>query len=279
MTNPDRIVRPLLPAEITTLIEWAGGEGWNPGLNDAIAFQVADPDGFLGAFVGGEMVAGISAVAYGGGYGFVGLYISRPDLRGVGHGKAVWDAGMARLAGRTVGLDGVDAQFDNYRSKGFAPAYRTIRLGGQFRPASMPPQVGRPIAMRDFPAIAAFDLSAFPAPREAFLARWLAPPHLALMVDAAGEVRGYGVMRRCRDGFKIGALVAADLATAKGLFATLAASIDENVYIDVPAPRTQFTEFLVASGLRSGFETTRMYLGEPKPLSPNLFGVTTLELG
>ena len=45
-------------------LDWAATEGWNPGLDDAAAFQAADPDGFLGAFVDGEMVAGISAVAY-----------------------------------------------------------------------------------------------------------------------------------------------------------------------------------------------------------------------
>src|SRR5687767_13477747 len=107
-------IRPLTLPEVETLVDWAAGEGWNPGRNDAAAFHAADPDGFLGGFVGGEMVSGISAVAYGADFGFIGLYICRPDMRGKGYGRAVWDAGMARLEGRTVGLDGVPAQQANY---------------------------------------------------------------------------------------------------------------------------------------------------------------------
>ncbi|MHB9403635.1 GNAT family N-acetyltransferase [Mesorhizobium sp. RSR380A] len=91
-------VRALSPPELAVLIDWAAAEGWNPGLDDAAAFRPTDPEGFIGAFVDNEMTAAISAVAYGGNFGFIGLYICRPDMRGKGHGKAVWNAGMARLA-------------------------------------------------------------------------------------------------------------------------------------------------------------------------------------
>ncbi|TIM50103.1 MAG: GNAT family N-acetyltransferase, partial [Mesorhizobium sp.] len=50
--------------------------------------------------------------------------------RGEGYGKAVWDAGMARLGDRTIGLDGVVELQANYRGMGFAPVYRTIRFVG-----------------------------------------------------------------------------------------------------------------------------------------------------
>ncbi|RUT86550.1 GNAT family N-acetyltransferase, partial [Mesorhizobium sp. USDA-HM6] len=100
-----RTIRVLASQEVEMLVDWAAGEGWNPGFGDAAVFQAADPEGFIGAFVDGQMVAGISAVAYGDRFGFIGLYICRPDRRGEGHGKAVWDAGMARLGNRTIGLD------------------------------------------------------------------------------------------------------------------------------------------------------------------------------
>ena len=103
MTGQPRAIRTLTLPEIETLVDWAAAEGWNPGLADAAAFQAADPRGFMGAFVGAAMVAGISAVAYGEDFGFIGLYICRPDSRGEGHGKAVWEAGMARLAGARSG--------------------------------------------------------------------------------------------------------------------------------------------------------------------------------
>lgn len=59
-------IRTLSLQELTALVDWAAAEGWNPGLEDASMFQTADPEGFIGAFVGTEMVAAISAVAYGG---------------------------------------------------------------------------------------------------------------------------------------------------------------------------------------------------------------------
>jgi GNAT superfamily N-acetyltransferase len=152
-----RIIRTLALPEIATLLDWAAAEGWNPGLNDAVAFQAADPSGFFGAFVDGVMVAGIAAVAYDAAFGFIGLYICHPDWRGQGHGKAVWDAGMAYLGERTIGLDGVPEQQANYVAMGFVPAYETIRMSGtlasdqasarQIPPATWTASVFPPAAM------------------------------------------------------------------------------------------------------------------------------------
>ncbi|MBL8579494.1 MAG: GNAT family N-acetyltransferase [Mesorhizobium sp.] len=278
-----RIIRTLDPAEVGTLVDWAAGEGWNPGLDDAAAFSAADPEGFLGAFVDGDMLAGICAVRYGVSYGFIGLYISHPDHRGEGHGKAVWDAGMARLSGRIVGLDGVDAQFDNYLSKGFVPAYRTIRFGGRFSPVGEGVDVGVPRPVDFTPALLeeaiTFDGKIFPQPRRAFLERWLAPPHIVSVAVSGGRMAGYGVMRACGVGSKIGCLAAIDLPTAKALFVSLADQAEGEVFIDVPQPQGEFARFLAASNLVPGFETTRMYHGGAIPLYSGLFGVTTLELG
>ncbi|WP_342363677.1 GNAT family N-acetyltransferase [Terrarubrum flagellatum] len=275
-----RIIRKLDFTEVERLVDWAADVGWNPGLNDAAAFHATDPDGFIGAFIDSEMVAGISAVAYGASYGFIGLYISRPGRRGEGHGKAVWQAGMARLTGRTIGLDGVDEQFENYRSKGFAPAYRTIRFGGAY--AGRREDNSSIAAASDdlLSAIPAFDRRSFPEARDAFLTRWLKPPHVVRVAMSNGAITGYGVVRKCREGWKIGGLSAVDDDKAAALFHSLAgAASGDNIYIDVPEARRSFIAFLKASGLQPGFETTRMYLGEQIPFAPELFAVTTLELG
>ncbi len=78
----------------------------------------------------GKPVASISVVRYGDAFGFLGLYIVQPSWRGKGYGYRLWQAGLAHLAGRNVGLDGVVAQQDNYRKSGFALAYRNIRFAG-----------------------------------------------------------------------------------------------------------------------------------------------------
>ncbi|TIS91831.1 MAG: GNAT family N-acetyltransferase [Mesorhizobium sp.] len=275
-----RTIRTLSPNEVETLVDWAAAEGWNPGLDDAAVFRAADPEGFIGAFVDGEMVAGISAVAYGDDFGFIGLYICRLDRRGEGHGKVVWDAGMARLAGRTIGLDGVAEQQANYRRMGFVPAYDTVRYSGPTATLASPSDV-RSVTPEDVSDILAYDRNCFPAPRQSFLQGWLQPPRRVLMAVNAGRVSGYGVARRCRDGFKIGPLFADDKEVALRLLAGLAnLPGTDALHIDVPAGNSGFAAALEAAGFSANFTTTRMYKGTAPGITPSgIFGITTLELG
>lgn len=281
MTAPPAIVRPLTPAELETLVEWAADEGWNPGLADAEAFYAADPQGFIGCFVDGRMAAAIAATAYGQEFGFIGLYISHPDFRGKGYGKRVWDAGMAHLAGLSVGLDGVPAQQENYRKSGFAEQYRTWRWSGHFTAKSGAEDDIAPVTPELLPALGPYDRRFFPAARPAFLERWISRPRLTLAILRDGEIRGYGTLRQCRAGCKIGPLFADDDADAERLFAALAArSGGQVLHIDVPEPNAAFSAFLGQAGFEKGFVTARMVRG-PAPDAPvhPPAGVTTLELG
>lgn len=273
-------IRPLAPDEAALLVDWAADEGWNPGHGDAAAFHAADPQGFLGAFVAGELAAGIAAVAYGERFGFIGLYICRPDRRGRGYGKAVWNAGIARLEGRTIGLDGVPGQQANYRRMGFAAAYRTLRFSGPLA-ATGDSSMLRPIETALLPEIMAYDASCFPAARPGFLEAWLSPPRLALLAIQDGRLRGYGAARACREGHKIGPLFADDATIAERLLLGLAAASGaEAVHVDVPEGQAGFIDRLMALGPRPGFETARMYAGTPPVLAAEkIFGITTLELG
>jgi hypothetical protein len=126
MATDDFTIRPLRRDEAALPLEWAAAEGWNPGLHDADCFYEADHDGFLVGLVDDEPVATLSVVRYGTTFGFLGLYIVRAPFRGRGYGLRIWKAGMAHLAGRNVGLDGVVAQQYNYRQSGFLVA-RSIR--------------------------------------------------------------------------------------------------------------------------------------------------------
>ncbi|SEH20829.1 GNAT family N-acetyltransferase [Rhizobium sp. NFR12] len=273
------IVRTLTLVEVERLLDWAGDEGWNPGLADAAAFHAADPDGFFGCFVDGVLAAGISAVRYGSDYGFIGLYIAHPDSRGLGMGRRVWDAGMAYLEGRTIGLDGVAEQQQNYRSMGFAPVYETARWSGRLEGAAV---AGVTDVTADIlPAIIRYDGSVFPQVREAFLAEWLKSPRTAKVLIEDEEIRGYGVCRKCRDGFKIGPLFAEGLSEAVSLLRGLAVETGgETIHIDVPAPQQAFADYLAEAGFQKGFTTARMYRGlPPSAQTSDVFGVTTLELG
>lgn len=273
------VIRTLNPADIATLIGRARDEGWNPGLDDAAPFHAADPDGFIGCFINGVMAAGLSAVRYGADFGFIGLYIAHPGFRGKGYGRQVWDAGMAHLANRTIGLDGVPEQQSTYRAMGFLPAYETLRWSGRFFGSNDPEVV--PVTPALFPGITAYDRQFFPAVRASFLAEWLSPPRRAFAILREGEIHGLAVIRQCQGGFKVGPLLAESVEDAAKLLATCALQAkDEMIHIDVPAGQKAFTALLQSQGFTKGFVTARMYRGNaPAVRSHGLFGITTLELG
>jgi len=276
----DLVIRTMSPADLALAIEWAAGEGWNPGFDDATAFMAADPQGFLIGEVGGEPVGCISVVAYGQAFGFLGLYIMRPELRGRGYGMKLWQAGMKRLAGRNVGLDGVAAQQANYRRSGFQYTYPNVRfqgIGGGSTPRGVVDLSEVP-----FEDVSAYDAPHFGAPRDTFLRTWIKRPGgQALGVVEGERLRGYGVMRPCRVGNKIGPLFADSPEIAGNLFAGLAAAVPgEAVFLDVPRPNVAAVALAERHGMAPVFETARMYTGGAPGLpTERIYGVTTFELG
>ncbi|MER6314128.1 GNAT family N-acetyltransferase [Streptomyces sp. NPDC001581] len=271
-------------ADMELMRGWADEEGWNPGDSDRFAFAVADPEGFLLGRLDGEPVACISAVRYGAGFGFIGFYIARPAFRGRGYGIRLWDAGMERLDGRLVGLDGVVAQQDNYRKSGFRHAWNNARYEGVPEGAD---DGGAGITIVDaaslpFGLLAAYDRRFFPEPRPAFLSAWTGlPGRTALAAVRDGRIEGLGVIRPCSAAHRIGPLYAADPAVAAALLGRLAEHAPGGlVSVDVPDANPRATALLAGLGLVEVFETARMYTGPAPDLAlTELFGVTSLELG
>ncbi|WP_105968045.1 GNAT family N-acetyltransferase [Streptomyces geranii] len=286
----DLVVTRATPEDWPVVTGWAADEGWNPGLSDTAGFFAQDPEGFfvgrLGGF-DGEPVSAISVVNYGDAYAFLGFYLVRPDLRGRGYGLTTWQTALAHAGTRTVGLDGVVAQQDNYRRSGFAPAHRTLRFTGTAPAADVPARV-RPVRQEDLAAIAAYDTLCTPADRPRFLAYWLtAPGHRAFVCEAADDgsgnrsVTGYGVVRPGHDAPRIGPLFADTPDDARALFAALTGdAAGTEVAIDVPEPNTAAVALVAEAGFTPSFETARMYTGPVREFArERVFGVTTLELG
>jgi ribosomal protein S18 acetylase RimI-like enzyme len=279
-TDQEFSIRPMSRAEVDLAIEWAATEGWNPGLHDAECFHAADPDGFLIAYLKDEPVGCISVVAYDATFGFLGLYIVRPEFRGRGLGLKLWQAGMARLGNRNIGLDGVVAQQNNYRKSGFRLDYRNIRFQGLGRPASRSGTVD--LSAVPFDRLVAYDSQMFPVPRERFLQCWITQPQAAgHAVISNGALAGYGLIRPCRNGAKIGPLFADDENIAEDLFQALAAQAPgAAIYLDVPETNAAAVMLAERHGMQKVFETARMYTGQPPAVPIGcVFGVTSFELG
>ena len=266
--------------ELAMAVEWAAAEGWNPGIDDAKCFFAADPNGFFLGELEGRPVGCISAIAYDNAYGFLGLYIVAPDYRGRGFGLKLWRTAMAYLNERNVGLDGVLAQQANYRKSGFTLAYRSIRYQG--KGGGSEPRGLIDLSTVPFEEIARYDAKVFPAPRSNFLRRWIEQRKgAALGVLNDQHLTGYGVVRPCRQGFKIGPLFADDLETADTVFRGLASRVsDQPIFLDTPELNPAATVIARRYAMQAVFETARMYTkGLPATPTDYCFGVTTFELG
>ena len=181
--------------------------------------------GFLIGELDGEPAATISCVNYDASFAFLGFYIVRKDLRGRGFGLRIWNEAIAHAGPRVIGLDGVVAQQPNYRKSGFELAYPNIRYGGIVAAGDTPPAGIIPLTKIPLATVAADDATVFPAPRTAFLRAWIdSPGHVGCALMRDGSLAGWGVIRPCRQGRKIGPLVADDRAAAEAILSGLLAS-------------------------------------------------------
>ncbi|MCC8968602.1 GNAT family N-acetyltransferase [Bradyrhizobium sp. Pear76] len=278
----DLTIRQMRSDEIALAIDWAAAEGWNPGLADSPCFAAEDPQGFFIGEFDGQPAAVISCVNYGTQFSFLGFYIVRPDLRGRGYGLKIWNAAIAHADRRVIGLDGVVAQQANYQKSGFTLAYANVRYGGTIT-APPAPSTGV-VALSDVPMalIEADDATVFPATRPAFLRAWInTQGHVGRGLIRDGRLAGWGVIRPCRTGRKIGPLVADDRASAEIILSALLANAGSGeIFLDVPAVNRDAFALAQGLGLAPVFETARMYTGAIPPLRiDRVFGVTTFELG
>lgn len=276
-------IRNMTRQELDIAIDWAAAEGWNPGRYDADCFHAADPAGFLVGLLGDEPIATISAVKYGSSFAFLGLYLVKPERRGQGFGLRIWTAALASVPGRTIGLDGVVAQQESYRRSGFTLAHRNIRYqGAGGGPGPDDPGIVR-LSGIPFPEICAYDRSFFPDDRMRFLECWITQPQsTALGILENRRLAGYGVLRLCRRGYKIGPLFADGPELAERLFLALKAQAAAGapIFLDAPEPNPAAVDLAKRHHLSVVFETARMYRGKAPDLPlDRLFGVTTFELG
>jgi ribosomal protein S18 acetylase RimI-like enzyme len=211
------------------------------------------------------------------------LYIVKPEFRGQGYGKQLWNAALDYLQGCTVGLDGVVEQQANYKKSGFALAYRNIRFQGEGGGIKVTHPAIVELATLPFEKVKRYDRLFFPAERDAFLRRWIDQPQsAALGILRDNRLCAYGVLRACRSGYKIGPLCADDPALADALFNALRARVPEaaSVFLDVPETNPAALDMAGRCNMQKVFETARMYCG-PAPELPlqRIYGMTTFELG
>lgn len=174
--DPSLTIRPLTPANLSTVTDWARAEGFTPGVGDVAIYRQTDRQGVWVAWLGLEPVGCIAGVRYNAAYGFIGLFLVVPEQRGKGYGVRLWRHALRHLADLPcIGLEAAPDRVADYAGWGFAPASPTTRwqrLGAGA--ASAPPPAGQSFSGPGPGGVgAAGPLSVVPAPEVVSLA---APP-------------------------------------------------------------------------------------------------------
>ena len=270
-------------SQLDFAVELAAKEGWNPGLHDADPFYKADPNGYLMGYLDGAPIGCISAVSYENEFGFMGFYILLPEFRGKGYGIQLWNAAIERLDGFNVGLDGVIEQQENYKKSGFKFAYSNIRYEWINAAKSFDDKNIVETSSVPFEKINSYDRKIFPANRTPFLHNWIKIPESFSFTYLNDDyIEGYGVIRKCRVGYKIGPLFAENSGIAENIFLKLCSSVDQKaqIYLDVPEVNDAGMKIASKYSMQKVFGTARMYnLNIPDLPVDKIFGVTTFELG
>ena len=284
--NKNFVIRKMRRKELDIAVDWAAKEGWNPGLHDAELFWKTDPDGYVAVEKDGEMIGSGSIVSYNGRYGFMGFFIIKPEYRGKGLGTELWfyrrDKLISRLEkGAAIGMDGVFDMQPFYTRGGFAFSHRDLRMESQGVKRDFSDKVSE-ISPDDFGEINLLDAECFGFDREVFLNGWLTiQDSKAMKYVAQGKITGYGVIRHCQTGHKIGPLFAENYEVADELFKALSGSVaGELVYLDIPEINADAKRLAEIYDMKECFGCARMYYGSaPKLPYKKIFGVTTFELG
>lgn len=271
---------------LKTLMSWAEAEGWNPGPKDAEVFFATDPEGFYGYYHNGELIAGGAIVSYNGQFGFMGLFIVKPDYRSTGIGRQLWyqrrNTLLSRLdKGATIGMDGVVAMQPFYNKGGFEIAFRDeryVRTGAAY-------EVHKnitPITETDLDTVLAYDADCFGFPRPQFMQPWLfLPGNKTFKYTEDNIIKGFTVVRKLMKGYKIGPLFADNPTIAEELYkACLNAVQGEQLYMDIPVCNEAAVQLVKTYEAGYVFECARMYYGPPPKVDMNkVFGITSFELG
>lgn len=271
-------------ADIHKMLDLAAAEGWNPGLDDAVSFQQIDPQGFFVGYLDNQFISCVSNVKYSDKDSFIGLYIVKPEFRGQGFGKAIWDHAMNYSADQNIGLDGVIDQQENYKKSGFKFAFQNERFCLESNNFS-PKLSEYIISATHIPMykIVEYDADFVPCQRQAFLISWLCAPHAkSLVFYDEKKIKGYGVIRKCRAGYKIGPLFADKPEIADQLFVALCSLFEkvQPIYLDIIEGNFAAIELVNRYKLCKVFSTARMYTKSvPSFPMDKIFGLTTFEVG
>ncbi|MDZ7802221.1 MAG: GNAT family N-acetyltransferase [Trueperaceae bacterium] len=246
--------------------------GWNQTEGDWRRLLDLQPEGALGAWHEGRLIASATYVAFGRAVHWIGMVLVDPAYRGRGVGGAIFGRLMeASLAAQPacVGLDATEYGAGLYRRNGFVPVGPIDRWSGHLQGSDAAQRMDAHAARgalqadalraSDLAAVSALDRRVLEVDRSALLQHLADEPDVRAWVtrDDDGPT-GHAWLRPGRTHWHLGPAVASSDAAFAALLRAAATALDgAPVFMDAPR-REPTTDALNAAGLSLARNLTRM---------------------
>lgn len=222
--------------------QWCIDEGWNIGIHDSEIYYKIDPMGHYIAKTN-KSIASLSLMKHSPSFFTLGPFIVHPSVRGQGIGEALWNEAMSRMnqeqPNAVIALYAVSEQVERYKKSGFVPIINIHRwhINTNARNAPSPNDSCSSITSQLIPSVSAYYQKHEVTNRELLFNELIVKPKtkgLVFMDD--NLIKGFGFIRPCVRGFRIGPLIADTPEIANRLMTELLVlAKNAPVFMDVPA--------------------------------------------
>jgi len=267
MASTEPLEHALGAAQLDACLALSRAAGWNQNAADwRLMLEIGRGWGL--SLADGSLVASTLVLPYGA-FAWVSMVLVLPAHRRKGYAsrllrRALGDLRAARL---TPVLDATPAGRTVYLQEGFRDSWGFKRYQLQSSFAERADRIDgiRSLAARDWPQILALDAAAFGASRERLLRALAARlPDAALVLEQAGNVRGYLLGREGREARQLGPLVADAADVAIALLGAALQRVPTPLYLDAVDHAAPLVTWLAARGFEVQRPFTRMVYGDTR---------------
>ncbi|TLY46480.1 MAG: GNAT family N-acetyltransferase [Gammaproteobacteria bacterium] len=281
--------------DLEMVMNWCKEEKWNVGMYDAAAYYALDSKGHFLFLLDKKPIGAISMVKYSHNLFAIGAFIVKKEYRNKGFGSQIWHYAIEILKknnNATSCLYSVPAQISRYAASGFQSDFHIQRWKKSFikQPTSkMEESTTNLKQLNSIPieSIIEYDQSIFSVSRKKLLAKFIQNENIVgfASTDDSGQITGFGLIRPCINGYRIGPLYADHIGNAQKLFQTLLNNVNSTVFIDAPSHNPHIEQFASYFNLErvSKEDTAAMFRREvPDSLRTNNhknYAICSLEVG
>lgn len=271
-------------SEIEAGLAFCRAANWNQLRRDWELLLELSPDGCRIALHENQIVGTVTAVRYGGRFGWIGMMLVSPTLRRLGIGTQLMQQAFDLLqTEETVKLDATPVGRELYLTLDFIDEYRLSRMATIVSGAGLLDSSARLMVAEDLPKLRAMDGEVFGADRHRLLEAIRADaPEYAWVVDSADGIRGYCLGRHGHNYEHLGPVIATERETAQQLVsACLREQIGKQFLLDASLWDEEWLRWLAAIGFVEQRPFYRMYRGANRfPGKPqNQFAILGPEFG